>query len=154
MKLVRAKVTNFKSIDDTGWVDVDDVTSMVGKNESGKTAFLGALKRLNPVDGKDKFDLKDYPRKGYVRYKRDHRDSPAIAITTEMELSDDELGQIEESLGKGALKSSAVMLARWFTRERSKYTSSFQERSSRILVRSNDRTPSERADRMVSRSCA
>ncbi len=117
MKLVRAKVTNFKSIDDTGWVDIDDVTSMVGKNESGKTAFLGALKRLNPVDGKDKFDLKDYPRKGYVRYKRDHGDSPAIAITTEMELSDDELGQIEESLGKGALKSSAVTVAKDYDNE-------------------------------------
>ena len=81
MKLVRARVTDFKSIDDSGWVDIDDVTSMVGKNESGKTAFLGALKRLNPVDGIDKFDLKDYPRKGYVRYKRTHKDNPAVAIT-------------------------------------------------------------------------
>ena len=49
MKLVRARVTDFKSIDDSGWVDIDAVTSMVGKNESGKTAFLGALKRLNPL---------------------------------------------------------------------------------------------------------
>ncbi|MCH9010991.1 MAG: AAA family ATPase [Chloroflexi bacterium] len=117
MKLVRAKVTNFKSIDDTGWVDVDDVTCMVGKNESGKTAFLGALKRLNPVDGKDKFDLKDYPRKGYVRYKRDHGAKPAIAITTELELSEDEMRQIEESLGRGALKSPQVTVAKDYANE-------------------------------------
>ncbi len=117
MKLVRAKVTNFKSIDDTGWVDIDDVTSMVGKNESGKTAFLGALKRLNPVDGIDKFDLQDYPRKGYVRYKRDHGSSPAIAVTTEMELSDDEMGRIEETLGKGAVKSRKVTVAKDYDNE-------------------------------------
>ncbi|MCH8062934.1 MAG: AAA family ATPase [Chloroflexi bacterium] len=117
MKLVRAKVTNFKSIDDTGWVDIGEVTSMVGKNESGKTAFLGALKRLNPVDGMDKFDLKDYPRKGYVRYKRDHGTTPAIVITTELELSGDEMGKIEEALGKGALKSSQVTVAKDYANE-------------------------------------
>ena len=117
MKLVRAKVTNFKSIDDTGWVDIGEVTSMVGKNESGKTAFLGALKRLNPVDGMDKFDLKDYPRKGYVRYKRDHGTTPAIVITTELELSGNEMGKIEEALGKGALKSSQVTVAKDYANE-------------------------------------
>ena len=91
MKLVRARVTDFKSIDDSGWVDIDDVTCMVGKNESGKTGFLDALKRLNPVDGHEQFALKDYPRKGYVKYKRRHEESPAIAITAVFQLSDDEL---------------------------------------------------------------
>ena len=81
MKLVRARVTDFKSIDDSGWVDIDAVTSMVGKNESGKTAFLGALKRLNPVDGDQEFELKDFPRKGYVRYRRQHQANPATAVS-------------------------------------------------------------------------
>ena len=112
MKLVRAKVTNFKSIDDSGWVDIDDVTSMVGKNESGKTAFLGALKRLNPVDGLDKFDLKDYPRKGYVRYKRTHKDNPAIALTAELQLSDKELEEIETDMGKNVLKSTLITVSK------------------------------------------
>ena len=53
MKLTRARVTNYRSIDDSGWVTIDDVTCMVGKNESGKTAFLQALRRLNPVAGAD-----------------------------------------------------------------------------------------------------
>ena len=64
MQLVRARVTNYKSIDDSGWVSMDGVTCLVGKNESGKTAFLQALRRLNPVPGANgDFDLKDYPRK-------------------------------------------------------------------------------------------
>ena len=67
MKLVRARVTNYKSINDSGWVTMDGVTCLVGKNESGKTAFLHALRRLNPVPGADAdFALKDFPRKGYV----------------------------------------------------------------------------------------
>ena len=112
MKLVRARVTDFKSIDDSGWVDIDDVTCMVGKNESGKTGFLDALKRLNPVDGHEGFALKDYPRKGYVKYKRRHEESPAIAITALFQLSDDELGQIESELGQGVLKSSQVSVSK------------------------------------------
>lgn len=112
MKLVRARVTDFKSIDDSGWVDIDDVTCMVGKNESGKTGFLDALKRLNPVDGHEGFALKDYPRKGYVKYKRRHEESPAIAITTVFQLSDDELAQVESDLGQGVLKSSEVSVSK------------------------------------------
>lgn len=112
MKLVRARVTDFKSIDDSGWVDIDDVTSMVGKNESGKTAFLGALKRLNPVDGIDKFDLKDYPRKGYVRYKRTHKDNPAVAITAVFRLTSKEIEKIEAEFGEGALASPEITVTK------------------------------------------
>ena len=109
---MRARVTDFKSIDDSGWVDIDDVTSMVGKNESGKTAFLGALKRLNPVDGIDKFDLKDYPRKGYVRYKRTHKDNPAVAITAVFRLTSKEIEKIEAEFGEGALVSPEITVTK------------------------------------------
>ena len=43
MKLTRARVVNYRSIDDSSWVNIDDVTALVGKNESGKTAFLLSL---------------------------------------------------------------------------------------------------------------
>ena len=113
MRLTRARVTNFKSIDDSGWVDTDDVTCLVGKNESGKTAFLHALKRLNPVDGVNgDFDLKDYPRKGYVRYKRTHKDNPAIAVRAEFELSTPEVAKIESAYGGGILASQRVIACR------------------------------------------
>ena len=39
MKLTRARVKNYRSIDDSSWVKLEDVTALVGKNESGKTAF-------------------------------------------------------------------------------------------------------------------
>ncbi len=115
MRLVRARVTNYKSIDDSGWVSIDNVTSLVGKNESGKTAFLQALRRLNPVSGSDaEFDLKDYPRKGYVRYKRTHKDAPATVVRCEFELSDEELAGIEASHGPDALGSRRVIAAKGY----------------------------------------
>ena len=49
MKLTRARVINYKSIDDSSWVRVDDVTALVGKNESGKTAFLQAIRKINSI---------------------------------------------------------------------------------------------------------
>ena len=43
MKLVKARVTNFRSAEDTGEFRLDHVTCLVGKNEAGKSAVLIAL---------------------------------------------------------------------------------------------------------------
>ncbi|HEY7465510.1 MAG TPA: AAA family ATPase, partial [Dehalococcoidia bacterium] len=49
MKLIRAQVTNYRSIRDTGVFDVEvGKTILVGPNEAGKTALLKALQALNP----------------------------------------------------------------------------------------------------------
>ena len=48
MKLTSCRVQNYRSIQDSGWVDVDDMAVVVGKNESGKTSFLKALWKFNP----------------------------------------------------------------------------------------------------------
>ena len=117
MKLVRARVTDFKSIDDSGWVDIDAVTSMVGKNESGKTAFLGALKRLNPVDGDQHFELKDFPRKGYVRYRRRHKENPATAVSAVMTLSDEEREALAAQVGDGVILSEEIMVSKNYKNE-------------------------------------
>ena len=51
MKLTRVRVKNYRSIDDSTWVKLEDVTALVGKNESGKTAFLHALRKINSISG-------------------------------------------------------------------------------------------------------
>jgi predicted ATP-dependent endonuclease of OLD family len=73
LTLVKAQVWKFKSIEDsTPVVLADDVTVLVGKNESGKTAFLEALYKALPLDG-EKYDyVADYPRKDLVRYRPQH----------------------------------------------------------------------------------
>ena len=97
VRLTRAKVTKFRSIDDSGWVSFDDVTCLVGKNESGKTAFLQALARLRPVVGKPtKYDpVIDYPSKDFGLYRRKHASDPDTVVAVEFELGDAELASVE-----------------------------------------------------------
>lgn len=49
MKIDEVKVTNFRCIEDTGWVEIQPrITTLLGKNEVGKTAFLKAIdKNIN-----------------------------------------------------------------------------------------------------------
>jgi AAA15 family ATPase/GTPase len=39
-KLQRFRVTHFRSVDDSGWIEVDNVAALIGTNESGKTNIL------------------------------------------------------------------------------------------------------------------
>lgn len=73
LKLIKAQVWKYKSIEDSMPVALaDDVTVLVGKNESGKTAFLEALHKAMPL-GDIKYDyVADYPRKDLVRYRPQH----------------------------------------------------------------------------------
>lgn len=82
--LTKAQVFKYKSIEDSTPVDVSaDVTVLVGKNESGKTAFLEALHKALPL-GNAKFDaVFDYPRKDYVRYRPQH-DAEVFARVVEL----------------------------------------------------------------------
>jgi len=112
VQLKKAKVTKFRSIDDSGWVDFDDVTCLVGKNESGKTAFLQALARLRPVAGQPaKFDpVMDYPSKDYGPYRRRHEQGDVdVVVRTELELKASELAGIERDFGEGVLTSGNVI---------------------------------------------
>ena len=38
MKLVKARVQNYRSVEDSGEFEVGEMTCLVGKNEAGKTA--------------------------------------------------------------------------------------------------------------------
>ena len=119
MKLTRARVTNYKSIDDSGWVSLDNVTCMVGKNESGKTAFLQAIRRINPADGANgSFDLRDYPRKGYVRYRRRHEEEPATVVRAEFQLTESEVEEIESNFGRGVMLSNTVVASKNYKNQR------------------------------------
>jgi AAA15 family ATPase/GTPase len=48
MKLLEFQITNYRSINDSGPVAVHKITSLVGRNESGKSNLLLALRALNP----------------------------------------------------------------------------------------------------------
>ena len=56
MKLFRARVQNYRSVEDSGEFDIGDMTCLVGKNEAGKTALLNALRGLKPTQSAFKYD--------------------------------------------------------------------------------------------------
>lgn len=62
MRLLRYKVTNFRSVADSGWIDTDDVTAFIGVNESGKSNLLLPLWKLNPAREGDIRPTSDYPK--------------------------------------------------------------------------------------------
>lgn len=106
MLLVDARVTVYKSIDDSGEVPIDpEVTVLVGKNESGKTAFLEGLFKARPVDKDASFNvISDYPRKGLNEYQRVQAEQPAVVCVLTYSLSDYEIEQINTGLGLELLK--------------------------------------------------
>lgn len=109
MKLLKARVMNYKSIEDSSWVTINNVTCLVGKNESGKTAFLQALQKLSPIEGIiGDFDTLEYPRKGYAKYRQIHDENPADVVSAEFELSEDEIAEIESNLGKKTIQSNII----------------------------------------------
>jgi AAA ATPase domain len=104
MRIKRARITDFRSIEDSGWVEINDVSCLVGKNESGKTNFLLALARMNPAPGQgDAFDLTDdFPRRRLsdieAALKNEGAKQP-IAITVEYALTGDEVAALRREFG-------------------------------------------------------
>lgn len=95
MKLTRFKIQNYKVIDDTEWVKLDEqVTALVGKNESGKTGILRALWKSNNVAGA-KFDkLYDYPRDRFAKERKGTQE----VVSLELTLTDSEADELVSKL--------------------------------------------------------
>lgn len=108
MKLISARVTNYKNIIDSGEFTLDDVTCLVGKNQSGKSTLLQALYRLNPVEaGLHQFNYEsDYPKAQASEYNKgmdsDDRDH-AVVVAGRFALDDVDLEEITSHLGKHCL---------------------------------------------------
>lgn len=107
VKLIEARVRMFRNVIDSGAITFqDDVTALVGKNESGKTALLMALHRLNPANGEHDFSAQhDYPRWRYTRDRRDGALDDARPIEATFRLDADDLTALEEKFGTGVLPS-------------------------------------------------
>lgn len=142
VRLIRARITNYKSIEDSGWVAFDDVTCLVGKNESGKTAFLKALYNLSPIEPENgKFNhILDFPRKELNRYKMKHEKEPAVVVTAEYKLSEDEVHEIESEFGDGVLTSPIVTVKKNYANRQIWELSTDESATIRHLIRLHEGT--------------
>jgi energy-coupling factor transporter ATP-binding protein EcfA2 len=115
MILESARVENFKCIDDSTEFSVRPLTALVGKNESGKTALLKALYRVNPilpVDGN--FVETEYPRRRWAAYRQHRAEAAARVVTATWRLEEPDAAAIAEVTGPDALAGPTVAVSRGY----------------------------------------
>jgi len=114
MILKSAVVRKFRSIEDSGQVRFEpDVTCLVGKNESGKTAFLEALYRSNPLGRGAGFqELRDYPRR--LRNRERAQIPATVPVTAAFELQDVDIEAVWRQFGPGVLTSRELEVERTY----------------------------------------
>lgn len=85
MKLKKFRATNFRSIIDSGWIDCDNVTSLVGINEAGKSNIILALWKLNPAREGGIDPLHDMPNKEYTNWRNKKDEITFISAVFELD---------------------------------------------------------------------
>src|SRR5260370_2065774 len=89
MKLSAFRIQRYKSILDSGWIEVSPLTVMVGKNEAGKTTVLQALHKSNPFDPEPYTLDREWPRS-----QRKGRSENQVVCSTRFALSSEEAEDI------------------------------------------------------------
>ncbi|MFT5244836.1 MAG: putative ATP-dependent endonuclease of OLD family [Psychroserpens sp.] len=103
MQLESFRVRNFRSINDSGVITTEQLTAILGRNESGKSNLLLALQTLNPPEGsKDIIAIKDFPRDRRL----DDATNETPLLDTYWKLEDDEKAELVKILPRAASVSS------------------------------------------------
>lgn len=101
--LINATIHKYKSIESDQTFSInDDVTILVGMNESGKTSVVEAIAKTNYFQSDDKFKFNttyDYPRK--EKKKMDKTGITPEAITLKFLISEELQNSIDKDIGKG-----------------------------------------------------
>ncbi len=87
MKIDKCHITNFRSIVDSGPIDIDEgVTVLIGKNEQGKTNFLKALASFNSNHSYKESDLPNHLRPQLA--SQDPKTIPIVNLTFSLDPED------------------------------------------------------------------
>ncbi len=103
MRLKAFRVQKYRSIRDTGLVDIEKrKTILVGPNEAGKTVLLQAIQQINAPDGIAGFDiLRDYPRSEYNDITSGRvNPSDVTVVEAHLALDEDDKGAIHDDFKK------------------------------------------------------
>ena len=96
MRLRAFRVHMYRPILDSGWIDIDDITVLVGKNESGKTAILKALHKFRPFQPEPYTLDREWPR-GH----RQKRSLNEVVVKTRFDFEGEELDKTATMLPGG-----------------------------------------------------
>jgi len=108
MKLIKVRVQNYRSVEDSEVFEIGDLTCLVGKNEAGKTALLSAMRGLKPSQPFRFDEPIDYPRRFTTRFDDRHPEGTAEVIRTWWRLEEKDKAVVEKIFGAGVLKGDTV----------------------------------------------
>ena len=112
MKLLRYQVENFRSVENSGWIDCDNVTTLVGINESGKSNLLLALWKLNPAREGSIDLLHDLPVSKLSTLRKNV--SNVKFISAEFVLEEESAKTISEATGANCSSETKVVVSRYY----------------------------------------
>jgi len=110
MILVDVRIKNYKCILDSETFSIDQLTCLVGKNESGKSAILQALYKLNPVDKEDTYDaLYEYPKMYQTDFEAGLIDGGDTVVISHWKFTTEEIEELGEQFGVDFISASTVV---------------------------------------------
>ncbi len=114
MQLKQFRIHNYRSISDSGLIDVAQLMALLGRNESGKSNLLRALHSLNPAGGFQPLNKnKDFPRHRRLEECTDD----TLVVSTIWELSDADRREIAD-LWARAGSAATVTINRHYGKKR------------------------------------
>lgn len=127
MKLIRARVQNYRSVEDSEEFELGDLTCLVGKNEAGKTAILNALRGFRPAQDFAFDEVIDYPRRYAAKFEERHSSGKAEVIRTWWRVEESDRSEVEERFGEGVLKGDTFQASFGFRYERREWDISIND---------------------------
>lgn len=114
MRLKRFRVTDFRSVSDSGWIEADNVTALIGVNESGKTNLLLPLWKLKPARDGEIQATSDYPKTKFGEIRSDPDEYAFIQAEFDTE---DASSKLAAKAGLSVEKARIVSVTRYFSGE-------------------------------------
>lgn len=118
MKLTKVSIHKYKSFLTEQTYEVESqITRIVGKNESGKTALLEALAKSNYFEDNADFQFDkdlDYPRSELTKVRTEN---PKV-LTCEYELSDEDVKSVEDVFAEGIISKQRFSVTSYYDNTR------------------------------------
>lgn len=120
MKLINVTIHKYKCVETEQFFIVeDDISILVGMNESGKTSILEALAKSNYFQKDKKFTFNtthDYPRKEKKKLDKSGEDPKALTCT--YSIDENLLAQIKTDLGESVFTQKTMSVSHKFSNTR------------------------------------
>lgn len=95
MQLTHFKVMKYRNVENSGWIEVSDITAFVGQNEAGKSNLFEALYRINPFAPNEAYNIdEDWPVDDWG-----NRDASSLVCKAKFSLDAPEIASLYDEAG-------------------------------------------------------